>query len=110
MNQLQILLQYSTGPLQSNISFEKVQNMVKIFSYHPRIKHRFKLNKKLSFQCVSEATVRKFMKNLPSGKATVGAIPVNIPKIVKFASLISLTVLTKPLGIISSQIPYNYPI
>ena len=41
------------------------------------------LNKKLSFQCVSEATVseaRKFVKNLPSDKATSREILVNILK------------------------------
>ena len=35
---------------------------------------------KFSFQCVSEATVRKVVKNLPSDKAAAGDIPVNILK------------------------------
>ena len=50
---------------------------------HPsiiKIKHKFKLNKKFSFQCVSEATVRKVVKSLPSDKATAGEIPVNVLK------------------------------
>ena len=46
-----------------------------------------KLNKKFSVQCVSESTVRKFVKNLPSDKATAGEIPVNVLKIVKVAYL-----------------------
>ena len=44
------------------------------------IKQKFKLNKKLSFHCVSEDTVTKFVKNLPSDKAAAGEIPVNILK------------------------------
>ena len=70
-------------PLQSNISYDKVQNIIKSFSNHPsiiKIKHKFKLNKKFSFQCVSEATIRKVVKSLPSDKATTGDIPVNILK------------------------------
>ena len=70
-------------PLQSNVSCDKVQNIIKRFSNHPsiiKIKHKFKLNKKFSFQCVSEATVRKVVKKLPSDKATAGQIPVNILK------------------------------
>ena len=70
-------------PLQSNISYDKVQNIIKSFSNHPsiiKIKHKFKLNKKFSFQCVSEATVRKVVKSLPSDKATAREIPVNILK------------------------------
>ena len=31
-------------------------------------------------QCVSEATVRKVVKNFPSDKATAGEIPVNVVK------------------------------
>ena len=66
--------------LQSNISYEKGRNIIKSFSNHPsviKIKHKLKLNKKCSFQCVSEATVKKVVKSLPSDKATVGEIPVN---------------------------------
>ena len=60
-----------------------MQNIIKNFSNHPniiKIKHKFKLNKKLSFQCVSVATVRKVVKSLPSDKATAGEIPVNVLK------------------------------
>ena len=70
-------------PLQSNVSCDKVQNIIKRFSNHPsiiKIKHKFKLNKKFSFQCVSEATVRKVVKSLPSDKATAGEIPINVLK------------------------------
>ena len=69
--------------LQSNVSCDKVQNIIKNFSNHPsiiKIKHKFKLNKKFSFQCVSEATVRKVVKSLPSDKATAGEIPINVLK------------------------------
>ena len=45
-----------------------------------KIKQKFKLNKKFSFQHVSEATVRKFVKNLPSDKATAGEFPINVLK------------------------------
>ena len=47
-------------PLKSKVSYDKVQNIIKRFSNHPsiiKIKHKFKLKKKFSFQCVSEATV-----------------------------------------------------
>ena len=77
--------------LQSNISYGKVQNIVESFSNHPsiiEINQKFKWNKKFSFQCVSEATVRKVVKSLPSDKATAGEIPVNVLKIVKFTFLI----------------------
>ena len=67
-------------PLQSNISYDKVQNIVKNFYNHPsiKIKHKFKLNKKFSFQSISEATVRKVVKSLPPDKATSGEVPVNV--------------------------------
>ena len=61
----------------------KSKNIIKSFSSHPsiiKIKHKFKLNKKFFFQCVSEATVRKVVKSLPSNKATAGEIPVNVLK------------------------------
>ena len=54
--------------------------MIESFSNHPsiiKIQHKFKLNKKFSFQCVSEATVRKVVKSFPSDKATVGETLVN---------------------------------
>ena len=50
--------------------------------------------KKFSFQCVSETTVRKVVKNLPSDKATAGEIPVNVLKNSKIP-FFDLTVLTK---------------
>ena len=71
-------------PLQSNVSCDKVQTIIKSFSNLPsiiKIKHKVKLNQKFSFQCVSEATVRKVVKNLLSDKGTAGEIPVNILKI-----------------------------
>ena len=60
-----------------------MQIIVKDFSHHLsiiEIKQKYKLNKKFFFQCVSEATVRKVVKNLPSDKATAGEIPVNVLK------------------------------
>ena len=69
--------------LQSNGSCDELQNIIKRFSNHPsiiKIKDKIKLNKKFSFQRVSEATVRKVVKNLPSDKATAGEIPNNILK------------------------------
>ena len=44
------------------------------------MKYIFKLNKKFSFQCVSEATIIKVMKGLPSDKSTAGEIPANVLK------------------------------
>ena len=78
-------------PLQSNVSCDKVQNIIKSFSNHPsiiKIKRKLKLNKKLSFQCVSKATVTKVVKSLLSDKAPAGEIPVNVLKNVKMAFLI----------------------
>ena len=60
-----------------------MQNIFKSFSNHPsfiKIKHKFNLNKKFSSNCVSEATVRKDVKSLPSDIATAGEIPVNVLK------------------------------
>ena len=45
-----------------------------------KVKYKFKLNKKFSFHCVSEATGRKVVKSLLSNKATAGEIPVNVLK------------------------------
>ena len=56
-----------------------MQNITKSFSNYPsiiKIKDKFKLNKKFSFQNVSEATFRKVVKSLLSDKATAGSIPV----------------------------------
>ena len=44
------------------------------------MKYIFKLNKKFSFQYVSEATIIKVMKGLPSDKSTAGEIPANVLK------------------------------
>ena len=55
---------------------------------------KFKLNKKFSFQCVSEATVRKALKNLPSNKATAGETPIKVLKNSEVC-FFDLTVLTK---------------
>ena len=60
-----------------------MQNIIKKFSNHPsiiKIKHKFKLKKKFSFQRVFEASVRKVVKSLPSDKATAGEIPINVLK------------------------------
>ena len=70
-------------PLQPYVSCDKVQNIIKSFSNHPsiiKIKHKFKRSKKLSFQYVSEATVKKVVKSLRSDKSTTGEIPVNVLK------------------------------
>ena len=53
------------------------------FSKHPsilKIKQKLKINRKFSFQSVSEDTVKNVVKNLPSDKATAGEIPVDILK------------------------------
>ena len=84
-------LELSDWPLQSNVSCDKVQNIIKRFSNHPsiiKIKHKFKLNKKFSFQCVSETTVRKVVKSLPSDKGTAGEVPINVLKNCEIAFLI----------------------
>ena len=68
--------------LQSNVSYDKVQNIIKSFFNHPsiiKIKRKFKLNKK--FQCVSGATVIIVVKSLPSHKVTAGEILGNVLKI-----------------------------
>ena len=73
-----------------------MQNIIKSFSNHPsiiKIKHKFKLNKKFSFQCVSETSV---MKNLPSDKATAGEILINELKNSEIC-FFELILLTKPL-------------
>ena len=52
-----------------NVSDDKVQGIILNFSNHPcilKIKEKFQVNKRFSFQHVSEATVRKAVKNLPS--------------------------------------------
>ena len=49
---------------------EKCKNYPSII----KIKQKFKSKKKFSFQCVSEATVRKFVKNVPSDNAAAAEI------------------------------------
>ena len=62
----------------------KCKKLLKVFpiikSSIIKIKLKFKLIKKFAFQCVSEATVRKVVKSLPSDKATAREIPVSILK------------------------------
>ena len=48
---------------------DKVQGIIPNFSSHPsilKIKEKCQVNKRFSFQHVSEATVRKVVKNFPS--------------------------------------------
>ena len=42
------------------------------------MKQKFKIKSKLSFQSVSEDTVKNVVKNLPSDKTAAGEIPVDI--------------------------------
>ena len=59
----------------------KAQGIILNFSNHPnilKIKEKFQLDKRFSFQHVSEATVRKAVKNLPSEKVSAGEIPIKI--------------------------------
>ena len=75
-----------------------MQNIVKIFFSHPsiiiKIKQKFKINKKFSFQCVSEATFRKVVRKLPSDKATAREIPVNVPQIIYYRPVTVLPLLS----------------
>ena len=62
---------------------DKVQGIILNFSNHPstlKTKEKFQLNKRYSFQHVSEAPVRKVAKNLPSVKVPAGEIPIKILK------------------------------
>ena len=74
LHQLQILWNYSTSSFIQISPMIKCKILVKDFYSHPSIKiqDKFKLNKKFSFQCVSEATLRKVVKNVPSDKAGAG--------------------------------------
>ena len=70
-----------------NVSVDKVQGFILNFSNHPSIliiNERLQLNKRFPFQHVSEATVRKVVKNVPSDKVSAGEIPVKILKESKF--------------------------
>ena len=64
-------------------SNDKIEQILFKFSKHPsilKIKQKVKINRKFSFQSVSEDTVKNVVKNLPSDKATAGEIPVDILK------------------------------
>ena len=66
-------------PSKVNVCDDKVQGIIHNFSNHPSIlkmKEKVQLNKRFSFQHVSEATVRKVV--LPSDK--VSEIPIKILK------------------------------
>ena len=73
-----------------NICDDKVQEIMLNFSNYLtifqttfsilKIKETFELNKRFSFQHVSEATVRKVVKNVPSDKVSTGEIPIKILK------------------------------
>ena len=68
-------------PSKVNVCDDKVQGIIRNFSNHPsilKIKEKVQLNKRISFQHVSEATVRKAVKNLPSDKVSAGEIPIKI--------------------------------
>ena len=59
----------------------KIEQIIVKFPKHPsilKIKQKVKTNSKLSFQSVSEDTVKNFVKNLPSNKAAAGEIPSEI--------------------------------
>ena len=82
-----------------------MKNAVKIFSNHTiKIKQKLKLNNKFSLQCVLETTVGKFVKNLSSYKTIAGDFPVNVLRNSE-TCLFDLTKFTKPLEMISFQIP-----
>ena len=67
-------------PVNSN---DKIEQIIAKLSKYPsilKIEQKVKINRKLSFQFVSEDTVKNVVKNLPSDKATAGEIPVDILK------------------------------
>ena len=64
-------------------SNNKIEQIIAKFSEHPsilKIKQKVKINRKSSFHFVSEDTVKKVVKNLPSDKAIAGEIPFDILK------------------------------
>ena len=64
-------------------SNDKIEQIMAKFSKHPsivKIKQKVKINRKFSFQSVSEDTVKNVVKRLPSDKASAGEIPVDILK------------------------------
>ena len=69
--------------LKVKVCDNKFQGIILNFSNHTsilKIKENFQLNKRFSFQHVSEATVRKVVKYLPSDKVSAGEIPIKILK------------------------------
>ena len=64
-------------------SNDRIEQILLKFSKHPsilKITQKVKINRKFSFQSVSEDTVKNVVKNFPSDKATAGEIPVDILK------------------------------
>ena len=62
-------------PSKVNVCDDKVQRIIHNFSNHPsilKIKEKVQLNKTFSFQHISEATVRKVVKNLHPDKVSAG--------------------------------------
>ena len=76
------LFEWIGESVNSNYKIEQVK-----FSKHPsilKIKQNVKINKKFSFQSISEENVKNIVKNIPSDKATAGEIPVDILKSSEF--------------------------
>ena len=67
-------------PSKVNVCDDKVQGIIHNFSNHPSILKIKEKVQRFSFQHVSEATVRKVVKNLPSDKVSAGEIPIKILK------------------------------
>ena len=70
-----------------NVSDDKVLGIKDHFSNHPtifKIMEKFKFDRRFSFEHVSETTVRKVVKNLPSNKASAGKIHIKILKESRF--------------------------
>ena len=68
-------------------SNDKIEQIIAKFFKHLsilEINQKVKINRKFSFQSVSEDTVKNVVKNLPSDKAAAGEIPVAIFKISEF--------------------------
>ena len=74
------LFEWIGEPVNSN---DEIEQILFKFSKHPsilKIKQKVKINRKFSYQSVSEDTVKNVVKNLPSDKAASGEIPVDILK------------------------------
>ena len=64
-------------------SHDKIEQIIVKFSIYPtilKIKQKIKIDRKFSFQFVSEHTVNNVVKNLPSDKAAASENPVGILK------------------------------